>query len=69
MSKENQSKGSGFLMAFLIPTLIGKVLILYFGSMYSAHPDEGYGYGLLAAVMFTVTSLSLFIWQNRNYKD
>lgn len=58
-----------FLRSFLVPTLIGKAFILYFGIKLAEHPDEGYGYGLAAAITFTVTALSLFVWKYRNYED
>lgn len=58
-----------FLRSFLLPTFIGKSFVLYFGLMYSNYPDEGYGYGLIAAISFTLISLSLFLWKYRNYDD
>ncbi len=58
-----------FLRSFLMPTFIGKTLVLYFGLMYSDNPGEGYGYGLIAAGAFTVISLCLFAWKYRNHED
>jgi hypothetical protein len=58
-----------FIRAFLLPTLIGKVLILYFGLNYSEYPDEGYGIGLVLSILFTVTMLGLFLWKYRNHED
>lgn len=69
---EKQSQKSifwSFLRSFLMPTFIGKTLVLYFGLMYSNHPDEGYGYGLAGAGAFTVVSLCLFAWKYRNHED
>lgn len=58
-----------FIRSFLVPTLIGKAFILYFGLKYSDNPGEGYGYGLIAAIVFMVTTLSLFVWKYRNTED
>lgn len=58
-----------FIKAFLLPTLIGKVLILYFGIHYSKYPDEGYGIGLVLSILFTLGGLTFLIWKYRNYED
>lgn len=58
-----------FIRSFLLPTLIGKTFVLYFGIKLADNPGEGYGYGLIAAITFTVTMLSLFIWKYRNVED
>jgi len=58
-----------FLRSFLMPTFIGKSLVLYFGLMYSNHPDEGYGYGLIASAAFTVISLILFAYKYKDIED
>lgn len=58
-----------FLRSFLVPTLIGKAFVLYFGIRQAEYPDEGYGYGLAAAISFTVITLSLFVWKYRHYED
>ncbi len=55
-----------FAKSFLMPTLIGKSFVLYFGINYSLYPDEGYGYGLIIAIAVTVFSLIAFAWK---YKD
>ncbi|MBC7755001.1 MAG: hypothetical protein H7Z71_12235 [Moraxellaceae bacterium] len=67
--KESRKLLTDFLRSFLIPTLIGKSFVLYFGINLADHPDEGYGYGLAAAMAFTVFTLCLFIWRHRNYQD
>ncbi len=59
----------GFLRAFLMPTLVGKILIFYFGLKYSEYPGRGYGIGLSLSIAFTLTMLGLFIWKFRNYED
>lgn len=58
-----------FLRSFLVPTLVGKAFVLYFGIRQAEYPDEGYGYGLAAAISFTVITLSLFVWKYRHYED
>lgn len=70
MSEPNSSKVLfDFLRSFLMPTFIGKAFILYFGLHYSSHPGEGYGIGLIIAVIFTLTMLGLFFWKYRNTED
>ncbi len=58
-----------FIKSFLMPTLIGKTLVLYFGINYSLSPDEGYGYGLAAAIAFTVFGLLMLVWKYRNQEE
>lgn len=58
-----------FLRSFLVPTLITKAFVLYFGIKYALYPGEGYGYGLVIALAFTVISLTVFAWRYRNYED
>lgn len=56
-------------VTFLMPTLIGKSFVLYFGLNYSSYPDEGYGYGLAGSIIFTAFMLIRFGWKFRNYND
>ena len=65
----NQKDLKNFLIAFLMPTLIGKSLVVYFGLNYSEYPGEGYGYGLAASMCFTVTMLGRFLWKYRHVED
>lgn len=51
-----------YLKIFLVPTLITKSCIFYFGLQYSMYPGEGYGYGLIASIAFTLSSFAYFIW-------
>ena len=57
------------LVPFLLPTIVGKTLILYFGLNYSDYPGEGYGIGLVCSILFTVGMLASFVWRFRNYED
>ncbi|MES2965125.1 MAG: hypothetical protein V4760_14665 [Bdellovibrionota bacterium] len=52
-----------FLRIALVPLMVTKVLILYFGIHYSMYPGEGYGYGLAFFCAFTVISCLVFIWK------
>ena len=67
--KKNRRIIFDFAKSFLMPTLIGKSFVLYFGLNYSEHPGEGYGYGLIAAIVVTVGSLVAFAWKYRNQEE
>jgi len=58
-----------FILAFLVPTLVNKMFMLYFGLNYSEFPGEGYGYGLVASLLFLVFSLVRLVWKYRNVED
>lgn len=58
-----------FIVTFLSPLIIGKSLLVYFGSEYAAHPGEGYGYGVIFAICLTLGTLSRFLWKYRHYDD
>lgn len=53
-----------YAKAFLVPTLILKASILYFGLNYAMYPDEGYGWGLTAAISLSLFNFALFIFKN-----
>jgi hypothetical protein len=67
--EKNQKDLKRFLLAFLMPTLVGKSLVVFFGLNYSQYPDEGYGYGLTGAMLFTVFMLCRFVWKYRHVED
>lgn len=58
-----------FVFAFVMPTVLGKCLVLYFGLLYSAREGEGYGYGLFASIAFTLAMVTRFLWKYRDYND
>ncbi|MFZ3230357.1 MAG: hypothetical protein WA160_09140 [Pseudobdellovibrio sp.] len=58
-----------FIRSFLMPTLIGKSFVLYFGINYSLSPGEGYGYGLIISVAYTFLTLVWFAWKYRNHEE
>lgn len=57
-----------YLRSLLVPLLITKTLIVYFGLNYSQFPGEGYGYGLAATIVFTCVSLGYFAWSRSRAK-
>ena len=57
------------IITFLCPTILGKILVIYFGMNYSAEPGKGYGIGLVLSIAFTLTMFGRFIWRYRNYDD
>lgn len=59
---------TAFLRVALVPMLVTKAFILYFGINYSLYPGEGYGYGLAFFCAFTVGSCLLFIWKQTRPK-
>jgi hypothetical protein len=62
--KKPDPRLSNYIRIFLVPTLINKGLILYFGLNYSMYPDEGYGYGLAISVSLTLLSFAYFLYIN-----
>ena len=55
-----------FARTFLMPMIVMKVFLLYFGLNYSQYPGEGYGYGLVATLVVIAASFSYFLWSQRN---
>ncbi len=51
-----------FLRTALMPMLVLKSLLLYFGIHYSNYPGEGYGWGLIGTIALSFASFSWFIW-------
>ena len=73
-SKEHSNADSkkilkDFLKVFLVPVLINKMFMMYFGLNYSNYPGEGYGYGLLATFAFLLFTVGRFIWKYRDIDD
>ena len=52
---------------FLIPFILGKMALVYFGLMYSAYPGEGYGYVLCGVITFTLVMITRFLWKYRHH--
>lgn len=64
-----QGRFKDFILTFIIPTLINKVFMLYFGLNYSSYPGEGYGYGLVATIIFLAFMIGRFIWKYKDVED
>lgn len=69
MAEKSNEVLKDFLKVFLAPLLINKVFMLYFGLNYSNNPGEGYGYGLVATILFLLFTVGRFIWKYRNIED
>jgi len=57
------------IRVFLLPTLINKALMLYFGLNYVEFPGEGYGYGLVATILILAFTMISFLWKYRDVQD
>lgn len=57
------------LRVFLVPTLVNKTFMLYFGIQYAKYPGEGYGYGLLITVFVLIFTMGSFLWKYRHISD
>lgn len=62
----NHSALRDFLKFFIVPVLINKIFMMYFGLNYANHPGEGYGYGLVASILFLFFTIGRFLWKYRN---
>jgi hypothetical protein len=58
---------SAIVLSLALPLVVGKSLIVYFGSNYSDNPGEGYGYGLIIMIVFTVFMAGRFIYKYRHF--
>tara|TARA_B110001454_G_scaffold219189_1_gene251060 strand:+ start:1932 stop:2153 length:222 start_codon:yes stop_codon:yes gene_type:complete len=58
-----------FIVVFAVPTIINKVFMVYFGLQYSNYPGEGYGYGLVATILFLCFTMGRLIWKYRHIQD
>jgi|GEM_PF-1250513 len=69
VAKHNPQVLKDFIKIFIIPVLLNKVFMLYFGLNYAEYPGEGYGYGLIASILFFVFSVASFLWKYRGVED
>lgn len=51
-----------YVRTLIMPLIVMKVFLLYFGLNYSRYPGEGYGYGLIATFAVSAASFGYFIW-------
>ena len=65
----NHAVMADFLKAFLVPLIINKIFMFYFGINYSNRPGEGYGYGLIATILFLLVSMGRFLWKYKDIED
>lgn len=61
---DSDRKLFSYLRVFLVPTLLLKGALLYFGLNYSQYPGEGYGWGLVVTVILSVLNVGIFLWKN-----
>lgn len=69
MDKKPKNVLADFIKVLLIPLLINKAFLLYFGLNYSNYPGEGYGYGLVASILLLFLTMGRFLWKYRNYEE
>jgi hypothetical protein len=62
-------KLTAYIRAFVVPTILIKVFMLYFGLNYAAYPERGYVYGLAATVILSLANFSYFLYLNWNEAD
>ena len=58
-----------YMKVFLVPTLVLKMGILYFGIHYSSNPDVGYGWGLVICIVLSLFNFGIFIYKNWSAVD
>lgn len=66
---QSKAKLSHFIAAFLVPMLLCKTAVLYFGLNYAELPGQGYGIGLAISIVITILLIIHFLWKYRNYED
>ncbi len=67
--KQDNSTMKSFLRVLLLPLLINKLFMMYFGLNYSNYPGEGYGYGLVATICFLFFTIGRFLWKFKDIED
>ncbi len=66
---KNNSTLKDFITVLLVPLLVNKAVMLYFGINYSNNPGEGYGYGLIATIAFLFFTVGRFLWKYKDIED
>jgi hypothetical protein len=57
-----------YVRALIMPTIVIKAFVMFFGLNYSMYPGEGYGYGLALALFASVANISYFIYSQSRKK-
>lgn len=57
------------LFVSVMPLIVLKTLMVFFGLRYSAMPGEGYGYGLAISIVLVILIFAHFVWRFRDYDD
>ena len=55
-----------YIRIFLLPTLVLKGFIMYFGLNYAMYPDRGYGTGLLISMALALCNFGYFLYVHWN---
>lgn len=63
-NQTDKAKLVRYLRIFLLPTLVLKAAILYFGLNYSSYPGEGYGTGLAISIGLAAVNFGVFLWKS-----
>ncbi len=58
-----------FILTLVLPMLVNKVFMMYFGMHYAIYPGEGYGYGLCATIVVMILILGFLVWKYKDYND
>lgn len=58
-----------FLRTLVLPFIVNKAFMMYFGLNYSEYPGKGYGYGLALTIVILLFTIGLFLWKFRHIQD
>ena len=65
----NKKVLADFIRTLIVPLLINKFFMMYFGLKYSEFPGHGYGYGLIVTILFLLFTMGRFIWKYKDVED
>jgi len=69
MEKKSNPVLTDFIKVLIVPLLINKAFMMYFGINYSNHPGEGYGVGLVITILILCLTVGRFLWKYRDVED
>lgn len=58
-----------FVKVLIMPLVVNKAFMMYFGIQYSNYPGEGYGVGLVITILILFGVVGRFLWKYRNIED